>query len=118
MSLRSTGSASARKAVAWAGQHSQGLTDQRAAGVNAGNFHRIQVGMSAEEVNGIFGVPPGDYRRPRGFTIVGPGHVPWTEAARGGRLEVWYVTRYHAEVLFGRNGCVVGKYWFDYESNR
>jgi hypothetical protein len=102
----------------WVGQRSQGLTDQRAAGVNAGNFHRIQVGMSAEEVNGIFGVPPGDYSRPRSFQLVGPGHIPWTEAARGGRLAVWYGLRYHAEVLYNRNGCVVGKYWYDAEAKK
>jgi hypothetical protein len=107
-------------AAVWVGRgpRSQGLTDQRAAGVNAGNFHRIQVGMSEEEVNGIFGVPPGDYRRPPGFLMVGPGHIPWSEAARGGRLAVWYVPRYHAEVLYDRNGCVVGKYWYDAEAKR
>jgi len=97
--------------------HRQGLTDQRAAGVNAESFHRIQVGMSAEEVNGIFGVPPGDYRRPPGFLLVGPGHIAWSEDARGGWLEVWYVPRYHGEVLFDGNGCVVGKYWHDEQAN-
>jgi hypothetical protein len=97
----------------WAGRapHSQGLTDQRAAGINAWHFYCIRDGMSEEEVNRIFGVPPGDYRRPPGFIMVGPGHIPWSEAARGGRLAVWYVPRYHAEVLFDRNGCVAGKYW-------
>jgi hypothetical protein len=106
------------EAVVWVRQHSQGLTDQRAAGVNAGNFQRVQVGMSAEEVNGIFGVPPGDYRRPAGFLMVGPGHIPWTEAARGGRLAVWYVPRCCAEVLYDRNGCVLGKYWCDEEAKK
>jgi hypothetical protein len=105
-------------AAVWVGRGSQGLTDERAAGVNADNFHRIQVGMSAEEVNDIFGVPPGDYRRPPGFLMVGPGHIPWSEAARGGRLAVWYVPRYHAEVLYDRNGCVVGTYWYDAEAKR
>src|SRR5262249_14544390 len=65
-------------AAVWVGRSRQGLTDPRAAGINADNFHRIQVGMSAEEVDSIFGVPPGDYRRPPGFKIVGPGHVPRT----------------------------------------
>jgi hypothetical protein len=106
------------EALVWVGQRSQGLTDQRAAGINAGNFDRIQLGMSAEEVDGIFGVPPGDYRRPPGFLMVGPGHIPWSEAARGGRLAVWYVPRYHAEVLYDRNDCVVGKYWCDAEAKR
>src|SRR5262245_50902951 len=69
-------------AAVWVGRvpRSQGFTDERAAGVNVDNFQRIQAGMAAEEVNGIFGVPPGDYRRPPGFLMVGPGHVPWTEA--------------------------------------
>jgi hypothetical protein len=110
-------------AVGWAvfvgrGPRIQGLTDPRAAGINAGNFQRIQVGMSAEEVNGIFGVPPGDYRRPRGFQMVGPGHIPWNEAARGGRLAVWQVPRHHAEVLYDRNDCVVGTYWHDAEAKQ
>jgi hypothetical protein len=105
-------------AAVWVGRGSHGLTDQRAAGVNAGNFQRIQVGMSAEEVNGIFGVPPGDSRRPPGFLMVGPGHIPWSEAARGGKLAVWYVPRCHAEVLYDRNGCVVGKYWHDAEAKK
>jgi hypothetical protein len=106
------------EAVAWAGQHSQGLTDQRAAGINEDNFDHIQKGMRAEEVDDIFGVPPGDYRRPPGFLLVGPGHIPWSDAARGGRLAVWYVPRYHAEVRYDRNDCVVGKYWHDEEANR
>jgi hypothetical protein len=74
--------------------------------------------MSEEEVTCIFGVPPGDYRHPPGFRLVGPGHIPWSEAARGGKLAVWYVPRYHAEVLFDRNGSVVGKYWYDAEAKR
>jgi hypothetical protein len=97
---------------------STGLTDLRAAGINASNFNRIQLGMSADEVDGIFGVPPGDYRRSPGFLLVGPGHILGSEAAGGGRLEVWYVPRYHAEVLFDRNGCVVGKYWHDADANQ
>src|SRR5262245_4594637 len=117
-------------AVAWAGRrdqnvrwldaalHRQGLTDPRAAGVNPSSFQHIQIGMSAEEVDGIFGVPPGDYRRPPGFIMVGPGHIPWSEAARGGRLAVWYVPRHHAEILYDRNGCVVGKYWYDAEAKK
>jgi hypothetical protein len=100
------------------GSHSQGLTDPRAAGVNADNVDRIQVGMSAEEVDDILGVPPGDYRRPPGFRMVGPGHIPWSETARGGRLAVWYVPRYHVEVLYDRNGCVLGKYWHDAEAKK
>src|SRR5262245_43077729 len=106
--------------VRWldAAVHSQGLTQQRAAGVNPSNFERIQVGMSAEAVDGIFGVPPGDYRRPPGFLMVGPGHIPWREAARGGRLAIWYVPRYHVEVLYDRNDCVVATYWHDEEANR
>ena len=108
----------AMEAVVWVDQHTQRLSDQRAAGVNADNFQRVQVGMSAEEVNGIFGVPPGDYRRPPGFLMVGPGHIPWNEAARGGRLAVWYVPRCRAEVLYDRNDCVVGKYWWDEEAKK
>jgi hypothetical protein len=106
------------EAVVWAGQRSQRLTDQRAAGVSEDNFDRIQIGMCAEEVDDIFGVPPGDYRRPAGFLMVGPGHIPWSEAARGSRLAVWYVPRYHAEVRFDRNDCVVGKYWYDAEAKK
>ena len=106
------------EAVVWVDQHTQTLTDQRAAGVNADNFQRIQVGMSAEEVNGIFGVPPGEYRRPPGFLMVGPGHIPWNEAARGGRLAIWSVPRCHAEVLYDRNDCVAGKYWHDEEAKQ
>jgi hypothetical protein len=105
-------------AAVWVDRRSQGLTDQRAAGVNADNFNRIQVGMSAEEVNGIFGVPPGDYRRPPGFQMVGPGHIPWNEAAGGGRLAVWDVPRHHAEVLYDRKDCVVGKHWHDAEAKK
>jgi hypothetical protein len=106
------------EAVVWAGQRSQGLTDQRAAGVNEDNFDHIQIGMCAEEVDDIFGVPPGDYRRPPGFLMVGPGHIPWSEAARGSRLAVWYVPRYHAEVRYDRNDCVVGKHWHDAGANK
>jgi len=107
-------------AAVWTGRgpHRQGLTDQRAAAVNAGNFHRIQIGMSAEEVNDLFGVPPGDYRRTPGFPMVGPGHIPWSEAARGGSLAIWYVPGYHAEVLYDRKDCVVGKYWCDEEAKQ
>ena len=105
-------------AAVWLGRSRQGLTDPRATGINANNFDRVQEGMSAEDVNRIFGVPSGDYRDPPGFKLVGHGHVPWIEAARGGRLEVWYVPDYHAEVLFDRNGCVVGKYWHDYGAKR
>jgi hypothetical protein len=74
--------------------------------------------MSAEEVNGIFGVPPGDYRRPPRFQMVGHGHIPWNEAARGGRLAFWLVPRYHAEVLYDRNNCVLGAYWHDEEAKK
>jgi hypothetical protein len=104
-------------AALYFGRSRQGLTDPRAAGITSGNLDRVQVGMSVEEVNGIFGVPPGDYRSPPGFLLVGPGHIPRTEAARGGKLEIWYVPRAHAEVLFDRKGCVVGKYWYE-EANR
>ena len=100
----------------WLDQRGQRLSDRNAAAVNADNFQRIQVGMSAEEVNRIFGVPPGDYRRPPGFLLVGPGHVPWSEAAIGGRLAIWYVPHYHAEVLFDRDDFVVGAYWCDYDA--
>lgn len=95
----------------WLARAPRQLTDPRAAGVTAANFDRIQEGMSAEEVSHLFGVPPGDYRRPPGFLMVGPGHVPWTEKARGGKLSIWYVPGCHAEVLFDSNGRVVGKYW-------
>jgi outer membrane protein assembly factor BamE (lipoprotein component of BamABCDE complex) len=92
---------------------SDGLTDPRAAHVTRANFQRIQEGMSADEINEILGVPPGDYRRSRGFVLVGPGHVPRTNKAQGGRLEVWYVPRHHVEVLFDREGRVAAKYWHD-----
>ena len=98
----------------WLTRAPQGLTDPLAAGINKANFDRVFEGSSAEEVNQVFGVPPGDYRRPPGFLIVGHGHIPWTERARGGKLEVWYIPRSHVEVLFDRNGRVVGKYWYDY----
>ena len=104
--------------VSWLTRTPQGLTDPRAAGITAANFDRIQAGMSADEVNHLFGVPPADYRSEPGFILVGPGHVPWTEKAQGGRLEIWYVPRYHAEVLFDPDGRVVGKYWHDEAMNR
>ena len=101
----------------WLTRARQGLTDPRAAGITKANFDRILEGSSADEVNRLFGVPPGDYRSKPGFLLVGHGHIPWTEQARGGKLEVWYIPRYHVEVLFDRNGRVVGKYWYDYDAN-
>jgi hypothetical protein len=98
----------------WLTRAPQGLTDPRAAAITRANFDRIVEGASADEVNRLLGVPPGDYRSPPGFLIVGHGHIPWTEQARGGTLRVWYVPRSHVEVLFDRNGRVVGKYWYDY----
>jgi hypothetical protein len=103
--------------AAWLTRARQGLTDSRASGITMANFERILNGSSVDEVNRLFGVPPGDYRRPPGFLIVGHGHIPWTEQARGGKLEVWYIPRSHVEVLFDRNGRVVGKYWYDYDAN-
>jgi hypothetical protein len=101
----------------WLTRPSQGLSDSRAAGITRANFDQILEGSSAEEVNRLFGVPPGDYRRKPGFLLVGHGHIPWTEQARGAKLEVWYIPHYHVEVLFDRNGRVVGKYWHDYDAN-
>jgi hypothetical protein len=101
----------------WLTRAPHGLSDSRAAGITRANFDRIVEGSSADEVNRLFGVPPGDYRSKPGFLIVGHGHIPWTEQARGGKLEVWYIPRYHIEVLYDRNGRVVGKYWYDYDAN-
>ena len=101
----------------WLTRASQGLTDSRAAGITRANFDRIVEGSSADEVNRLFGVPPGDYRSKPGFLIVGHGHIPWTEQARGGRLAVWYIPRANVEVLFDRNGRVVGKCWHDSDAN-
>jgi hypothetical protein len=97
----------------WLTRAPQGLTDPRAAGITRANFDRILEGSLADEVNRLFGVPSGDYRSKPGFLLVGHGHIPWTEQARGGKVEVWYVPRSHVEVLFDRNGRVVGKYWYD-----
>jgi hypothetical protein len=93
-------------------------TDPRAVGITRANFERILEGASADEVNRLFGAPPGDYRSEPGFLLVGPGHIPRTEQARGGKLDVWYIPHAHVEVLFDRNGRVVGKYWYDSDTNR
>jgi hypothetical protein len=93
------------------------LTDPRAAGITRAHFDQILEGSSADDGNRLFGVPPGDYRAEPGFRLVGPGHVPWTEPARGGKLEIWYIPRAHVEVLFDRTGRVVGKYWHDSDAS-
>src|SRR5262245_3209770 len=98
----------------WLTRSPHGLSDPRAAAITRANFDRIVEGASAEDVSQILGVPPGDYRRPPGFLIVGHGHIPWTEQARGGKLQVWYIPGAHVEVLFDRNGLVVGKHWQDW----
>ena len=102
----------------WRNHAPGGLTDSHAAGITKANFDRIAEGNCADEVNQFFGVPPGDYRSELGFLLVGPGHIPWTEQARGGKLEIWYIPRCHVEVLFDRNGRVIGKYWHDVDANR
>jgi hypothetical protein len=102
----------------WLTRVPRGLTHPRAAGITRANFDRIVEGSSAEEVNQVLGVPPGDYRRPPGFLLVGHGHIPWTERARGGKLEVWYIAGSHIEVLFDRDGRVVGKHWHDWDLNQ
>jgi hypothetical protein len=102
----------------WLTRAPQERTDPRAAGITRANFERILEGASADEVNRLLGAPPGDYRSKPGFLLVGPGHIPWTERARGGKLEVWYIPHSHVEVLFDRNGRVLGKYWHDSDANR
>jgi hypothetical protein len=97
----------------WLTRAPQELTDPRAAGITRAHFDQILEESSADDVNRLFGVPPGDYRGGPGFRLVGPGHVPRTEPARGGKLEVWYTPRAHVEVLFDRSGRAVGKYWHD-----
>lgn len=94
------------------------LTDPRAASITKANFDRIQDGMSVAEVNQLLGVPPGDYRSEPGFVVVGPGHISRTGKAQGGKLAIWYIPRYHLEILFDRNGRVIGKYWHDADANK
>jgi hypothetical protein len=101
----------------WLTRAPRELTDPHAAAITRANFDQILEGSSADEVDRLLGVPPGDYRRQPGFLLVGHGHIPWTEQARGGRLAVWYIPRAHVEVLFDRNGRVVGKYWHDSDAN-
>ena len=91
----------------------QGLKDPKAASITFANYERIQEGMTEADVNALLGVPPGDYRSRPGFHLVGPGHIPRDERARGGTLRVWYIPRFHVEVLYGRDGRVIATYWYD-----
>ena len=96
------------------------MTVPQARHINFANFQRIASGMTEDKVNEILGVPPGDYRAEPGFILVGPGHIrlaPGDDPA-GGKLEIWYIPRYHVEVYFDREGRVLGKYWHDAEANR
>ena len=82
------------------------------------NFERIQDGMTEAEVNTLLGGPPGEYRSEPGFFLVGPGHIPRSERSRGGKLEVWYCTGLHIEVLYDKDARVVGKHWLDTGAGR
>jgi hypothetical protein len=81
------------------------------------NFAKIQLGMSAKEVDAIFGCSSGDYTTKswkRGTwdwdPPMAPGKVDISD--HPSRCALWYFDEGLAAVYFGANGRTTGKEWF------
>ena len=69
-------------------------------GVTKKNFDQLEIGMTQDEVNAIFG-PPGWHKDPPGYEVV-----------------TWHGDHGTAKIVFGHERQVLEKSWTDREMNR
>ena len=76
--------------------------------ITTANFGRIRAGMTREEVEAVFGVPPGNYCHTDFSDVIDPVNRLADALYPELRSETWWSDEGGAIVTFGADGTVVG----------